>query len=303
MEFEGRAVQGVDLTGEGLGDKNGHGSHVAGIAGSATYGVAKKANIVQVKVLAGSGTGNLSTVIAGIEYAVNNFKKLDRKAVANLSLGASYNAVLNGAVNAAVDAGLPMVVAAGNSNSAACGSSPASAVSAITVGAIDDRYDTIASFSNWGSCVTVFASGVYVTSLSHLDNTSTLALSGTSMSAPIISGTVAMFLGQGDDTSKALKKITEYATSDAIDRKSTFFRPRTPNLIGYNTMGNVSETRDSPANLPESGAESRHLSGSDRAHSGYWFPSTYPVGAQMKHKWSNAHHHLRQYRNRWPHLA
>jgi subtilase-type proteinase RRT12 len=116
---------------------------VAGIIGSKTYGVAKAANMIDVKKLSGSGTGDLSAVIAGIDFAVNNHRQTGRKSVANLSLGAAFNSVLNSAVNAAVDSGLPMIVAAGNSNSAACASSPASAAKAITVGAIDDRYDTI----------------------------------------------------------------------------------------------------------------------------------------------------------------
>jgi subtilase-type proteinase RRT12 len=207
---------------------------VAGIVGSKTYGAAKKVNIIEVKVLAGAGTGNLSMVIAGIEFAVNDRKQRgDRRAVANLSLGAGFNTVLNSAVNAAVDSGLPMIVAAGNTNSAACITSPASAANALTVGAIDDRYDTIATFSNWGSCVTVFASGVYVMSLSHIGE-GTLAMSGTSMASPAVAGTIAMFMGAGDATDIAVDKVTTLATVDAIDRRSTLIKPRSPNLIAYN---------------------------------------------------------------------
>lgn len=233
-EFEGRVSKGIDFTGEGFGDKNGHGTHVAGIIGSKTYGAAKRVNLVDVKVLSGEGTGNLSAVIAGIDYAVNDRKsKGNRVALANLSLGAPYNPVLNAAVNAAVDSGLPMTVAAGNTNSAACLTSPASASNALTVGAIDDRYDTIAPFSNWGSCVTLFASGVYVTSLANKGE-KTLTMSGTSMAAPAVAGTLAMFLGEGYPTDVALDKITTLATVDAIDRRSHLIKPRSPNLIAYN---------------------------------------------------------------------
>lgn len=241
-QFEGRVKRGIDLTGEGPGDRNGHGTHVAGIAGSKTYGVAKKVNLIEVKALTGDGMGNLSTVVAGIDFAVNHRKQTGRKAVANLSLGAGYNTMLNNAVNAAVDSGLPMTVAAGNTNTAACATSPAGAKNAITVGAIDDRYDIIASFSNWGSCVMVFASGVYVTSLSHDPaqlHSDTIALSGTSMASPTVAGIMAMFMGQGASTEEAIVKINSLATRDAIDVRSMFFRPRTPNAILFNGLNGL----------------------------------------------------------------
>jgi subtilase-type proteinase RRT12 len=140
---------------------------------------------------------------------------------------------LNNAVNYAIEAGLPIVVAAGNTNSAACVTSPASAEKAITVGAIDDRYDSIASFSNWGKCVTVFAPGVYVTSLAKFGN-ATLAMSGTSMASPSVTGTLAMFMGLGDTAADAIGKLTSIATEGAIDTMSLFFRPFSPNLVAFN---------------------------------------------------------------------
>lgn len=168
-EFGGRARPGADFTGEGSGDTNGHGTHVAGLVGSRTYGVAKRINIIEVKVLGRNGDGSLSQVIAGIDFAANDRARRGLVAVANLSLGATYNRLLNDAIDAAVDSGLPVVVAAGNSGVPACTSSPASSSKSITVGAIDDRGDTIASFSNYGSCVDLFASGVFVQSLSNND--------------------------------------------------------------------------------------------------------------------------------------
>lgn len=242
-DFEGRVLKGADFTGEGSGDKNGHGTHVAGIIGSKTYGAAKGVNMIEVKVLTGMGTGNLSAVIAGIDFAVNHYQTTGRKSVANLSLGAGFNSILNNAVNAAVDSGLPIIVAAGNTNSAACTTSPASAGNALTVGAIDDRYDSIASFSNWGSCVKVFSSGVYVTSLANNED-GTLALSGTSMASPTVTGTMAMLLGLGYNYEQAAEKITALATHDAIDRRSILFRPRTPNLILYNGEPNSTKNHD-----------------------------------------------------------
>lgn len=177
----------------------------------------------------------MSSVVKGIEHAVNLAaqNKSARKAVANLSLGARFNLVLNSAVDAAVDSGLPMIVAAGNGNHAACATSPASAKKAFVVGAIDDRYDSVASFSNWGSCVNMFAPGVYVTSLSH-ENNDSISLSGTSMASPAVAGTIAIFMGLGDDVYTAMTKLSSIATVNAISMKHLCLRPLTPNKIVYN---------------------------------------------------------------------
>lgn len=203
--------------------------------GSADYGVFKQARFIDLKVLQGTGVGNLSTVIAGIDYAVNHRMGTRRKAVANLSVGATFNTVLNDAVNAAVESGLTVVVAAGNANSAACNYSPASASRVVTVGAVDDRYDAVASFSNWGRCVDIFASGVYVVSLSGMHN-GTMALSGTSMSAPIVSGILAQFMSQGDGQDQAINRLLNHGTHGAIPRSSLFLRPKTVNLMAFNRL-------------------------------------------------------------------
>lgn len=250
-EFGGRAEHGADFTGEGSGDTNGHGTHVAGLVGSRTYGVAKRINIIEVKVLGRNGDGSLSQVIAGIDFAANDRARRDLVAVANLSLGATYNRLLNDAIDAAVDSGLPVVVAAGNSGVPACTSSPASSTRSITVGAIDDRGDTIASFSNYGSCVDIFASGVFVQSLNndceyqqdsnesirHYYDTNTdgtMALSGTSMAAPIVAGVVGTMLAQGIPADEVFPELLRVATYDQIPRMAVQMRPFTKNIIASN---------------------------------------------------------------------
>ena len=203
------------------------------MVGSKTYGVQKEAKLIDVKVLTKNGAGNLSTVLEGLEYIVNNSRETKKKSIANLSVGAAYNALLNNAVDIAVNEGIPIVVAAGNTNEPACGYSPASAQSVITVGAIDDRYDSIASFSNWGRCVDIFASGVYVASLATYRGDATLALSGTSMSSPIITGILASYMAMGLNADGAVSRLFQYATVGEIPRASIFFRPRTVNMIAY----------------------------------------------------------------------
>ncbi|CDO52655.1 similar to Saccharomyces cerevisiae YCR045C RRT12 Probable subtilisin-family protease [Geotrichum candidum] len=235
-DFENRVIKSVDFTGEGIGDNNGHGTHVAGLVGSKTYGVQKEARLIDVKVLTKNGAGNLSTVLEGLEYIVNNSRETKKKSIANLSVGAAYNALLNNAVDIAVNEGIPIVVAAGNTNEPACGYSPASAQSVITVGAIDDRYDSIASFSNWGRCVDIFASGVYVASLATYRGDATLALSGTSMSSPIITGILASYMAMGLNADGAVSRLFQYATVGEIPRASIFFRPRTVNMIAYHEV-------------------------------------------------------------------
>lgn len=235
-EFQGRAFKGKDFTKEGFGDTNGHGTHVSGIIGSKSYGVSKNVNIVEIKALDKSGAGSLSTIIAAIEFAVNHRKISGKPGVANLSLGATKNAVLNRAVDAAFDTGLVMVVAAGNSNINACTTSPASASSAITVGAIDDKTDGLATFSNWGECVDVFASGTFVESVNTKDHRYPQVLSGTSMSAPIVTGLVSNLLSKGISPFDVKDHIIEMASKHKINKASMFLRRKTPNRIVYNRV-------------------------------------------------------------------
>lgn len=234
-DFQGRASFGGDFTGEGPGDGNGHGTHVAGIVGSRTFGVAKKVNLVEVKALNKRGQGNLTTVISALEFAVNHCKSSGRKGcVANLSLGAIKNSVINQAVKAAHEAGLVIVAAAGNANINACWNSPASAPEAITVGAFDDRTDTIAKFSNWGSCVDLFASGVKITSLSSQPPYSPVVFSGTSMASPSVTGLVAVLLDSSVAPSDIKEKIIDLSSKELLQRRTLFFKPGTPNRIVFN---------------------------------------------------------------------
>lgn len=232
-EFTGRAKAGIDLTGEGSGDSNGHGTHVAGIVGSKTYGVSKDVRIVEVKALSSYGAGSLSTVIAALEYATENRRQLGVEAVANLSLGAAKNSILNKAIDAAVEDGLVVVVAAGNSNIDACRTSPGSAKDAITVGSIDDTNDWLAGFSNWGNCVDILAPGKQIASVNHEGVDKPKELSGTSMSAPIVTGIVANLLSSGISSNDVKAVLLEMATKGKVKRSSLFLKGNTPNKIAY----------------------------------------------------------------------
>jgi subtilisin family serine protease len=164
-------------------DENGHGSHVSGTIGGATFGVAKNVQLIGVKVLDADGSGTNSGVIQGLNFVVSDSKskKLAGKAVMNMSLGGSKSSAVNAAVAAIASAGVVPVVAAGNENQDAGNTSPASSPNAITVGAIDQTTDKKASFSNFGAVVDVFAPGVSVLSAGITNTSSTAVLSGTSM--------------------------------------------------------------------------------------------------------------------------
>lgn len=176
-DFGGRASFGANFADNSNTDGNGHGTHVAGTTGSNTYGVAKKTNLIAVKVLGSDGSGTNSGVISGINWAANDVRSKGRsgKAVANMSLGGSFSQATNNAVAAATSAGLFMAVAAGNDGADASGSSPASEPSACTVGAIDNT-KTEASFSNYGSIVDIFAPGVNVLSTWNDGRTNTVSV-------------------------------------------------------------------------------------------------------------------------------
>ncbi|OBA21716.1 subtilisin-like protein [Metschnikowia bicuspidata var. bicuspidata NRRL YB-4993] len=233
-EFGNRAQLGKDFTMEGGADLNGHGTHVAGIVGSATYGVAKKVDLIAVKTLDKSGHGSLSSIMAAMEFAVNHRKKSGRPGIANLSLGAMANSLLNRVIDSATQTGLVVVVAAGNQNIDACEMLPASASKAITVGAVDDTSSNIAEFSNWGSCVDIFTTGVEIASIDVANARRSLKLSGTSMAAPIVSGLVANLLSSGVRVWEVKDRLLELASTDMINEHSISEKTGLPNLVAYN---------------------------------------------------------------------
>lgn len=192
QQFSGRVLSGYTAISDGNGtsDCHGHGTHVAGTVGGSTYGVAKNVSLVPIRILGCDGSGASSNVIAGLDWILKNGKK---PAVVNMSLGGEANASLDSAVENLFNNGYVMVVAAGNSNTDACSSSPARVSKAITVAATDST-DTRASYSNYGSCVDIFASGSQINSSWIGSNTATKVLNGTSMATPHVVGVVAEML-------------------------------------------------------------------------------------------------------------
>ncbi|MER7959054.1 S8 family peptidase [Streptomyces sp. NPDC096030] len=196
-EFGGRARVGTDTVGGGQNgqDCQGHGTHVAGTVGGAKYGVAKGAKLVAVRVLDCNGSGTTAGVIAGVDWVTANAVK---PAVANMSLGGGANTSLDDAVKRSIASGVTYAVAAGNGNflglpARACNYSPARVPEAITVGATDSA-DKRASFSNYGTCVDLFAPGVSITSAWKDNDTATNTISGTSMATPHTAGVAALYL-------------------------------------------------------------------------------------------------------------
>jgi subtilisin family serine protease len=189
--FGGRATSGFDAIDGGRADDcHGHGTHVAGTVGGSQYGVAKAVRLVAVRVLNCAGSGTTAQVVAGINWVTSHAIK---PAVANMSLGGGISPSLDSAVTRSINSGVTYAIAAGNSNANACNSSPARVPAAITVGATD-RTDRRASFSNFGTCLDIFAPGVGITSSWATSNTATNTISGTSMATPHVTGTAALVL-------------------------------------------------------------------------------------------------------------
>ncbi|MCX4589161.1 S8 family peptidase [Streptomyces sp. NBC_01549] len=191
-DFGGRAGYGWDFVGDdkSAGDGNGHGTHVAATIAGTTYGVAKKAKVVSVRVLDNAGAGTTAQVIAGIDWVTRHAHK---PAVANLSLGGYANAQLDAAVRNSIASGVTYSVAAGNDGLPAGLYSPARVKEALTVGA-SDQADARASFSNFGAGLDLFAPGVAITSASYASDTGKATFSGTSMASPHVAGAAALYL-------------------------------------------------------------------------------------------------------------
>ncbi|GGR58357.1 hypothetical protein GCM10008959_20160 [Deinococcus seoulensis] len=202
--FGGRAIWGGNFTGDGVNsDCQGHGTHVAGTVGSSTWGVAKSTQLWAVKVLGCDGTGANSGIISALDAVVAH--NVSARKVVNMSLGPQSRSVsdaLDAAVNRANSSNVMVVVAAGNSGDDSCYYSPARASGAIAVGATTST-DARASFSNYGSCVDIFAPGNSITSTWIGSTTATNTISGTSMASPHVAGAVALILQANPTASSA----------------------------------------------------------------------------------------------------
>lgn len=209
----GRVAQGFDVIGSNQAntDCHYHGTHVAGTIAGTTYGVAKNAEIVPLRVLGCTGSGSTTGILRAINWTIANHPD-SAAGVANLSLGGSRNLSFNAAIASMVDRGITTVVAAGNSYADACNYSPASAPEAITVGATD-RFDSKAAFSNFGDCVDIFAPGVSIPSANARNYSTPISLSGTSMASPHVAGVAALILGESPGASTEQVEAQIYALS------------------------------------------------------------------------------------------
>ncbi|MEV0426314.1 S8 family peptidase [Micromonospora sp. NPDC050495] len=224
-QFGGRATWGTNTVDSNNTDCNGHGTHVAGTVGGSTYGVAKGVRLIAVKVLNCSGSGSTSGVISGVNWVTANAVK---PAVANMSLGGGASSTLDNAVANSISSGVTYGIAAGNSSANACNSSPARVASAITVGATTST-DARASYSNYGSCVDIFAPGSSITSAWRTSDTATNTISGTSMATPHVVGAAALVLGANPSYTPA--QVASYLTTNATTGKVTNPGSGSPNRL------------------------------------------------------------------------
>lgn len=226
-ELAGRVQSGYSAIADGNGttDCNGHGTHVAGTIAGTTWGVAKQATVVPIRVLGCDGSGTSSGVIAGLDWIATNAAA---PAVVNMSLGGGANSSLDAAVNNLIAKGFTVVVAAGNSAVDACTSSPARVGAAVTVAASDSG-DRSASFTNFGTCVDLYGPGVGITSASISSTTATAVYSGTSMATPHVAGAAALVLAANPVATPAVvsASLLQAATSGVITGAPT----GTPNRL------------------------------------------------------------------------
>ncbi|KAF9942849.1 hypothetical protein BGZ67_009943 [Mortierella alpina] len=230
-EFEGRATWGANfISGSEDTDENGHGTHVAGTIGGATYGVAKKVSIVGVKVLDAGGSGSTSGVVAGMDWVAKN--AVAGKSVVNMSLGGGKSKALDAAAGRLYAANIPLIVAAGNSASTdACNGSPSGAANTYTVAA-SDKFDKTAYFTSYGKCVEIFGPGVDITSswIGGADETNTI--SGTSMATPHVVGVAALYLSF--NSLPTAQSVFDLLTSTATTGKITGNLKGSPNKLVFN---------------------------------------------------------------------
>jgi subtilisin family serine protease len=239
-DFGGRAAIGYDAIGDGRNgqDCHGHGTHVAGTVGGTEYGIARAVSLIAVRVLNCAGSGTYAQVIAGVDWVTANHVP---PAVANMSLGGGLSSALNTAVTNAVNAGVTFAVAAGNSGFDACFYSPSSTPAALTVGATTS-YDAMDWYSNYGSCLDLFAPGSEITSAWIGSTTATNTISGTSMASPHVAGVAALYLSANPSASPAtVESAIESAATPGVVSGAIG-----PNLLVYSLVNGAGGGTNNP---------------------------------------------------------
>lgn len=250
-DFGGRAVSGYDAIDGGTADDcNGHGTHVAGTTGGSSYGVAKGVTLVGVRVLNCSGSGTTAQVVAGIDWVTGDHGA-GQLAVANMSLGGGADSALDTAVSNSIADGVTYAIAAGNSNADACSSSPARVAAAITVGATEST-DARASYSNYGTCLDIFAPGSSITSAWYTSDTATNTISGTSMATPHVTGAAALVLAQ--NPSYTPQQVRDSLVNNATNGVVTNPGTGSPNKLLYVVNGTPPANDFSISVSPTSGS-------------------------------------------------
>lgn len=235
-QFTGRMGNGfraIADDGRGTSDCNGHGTHVAGTVGGTTWGIAKGVTLHPVRVFGCGNSGSNSDIIAGIDWVAQN---RILPAVANMSLGGGASQATDDAVNRLISAGVVAVVAAGNSNANACNYSPARTPNAITVGSTTST-DARSSFSNFGSCLDIFAPGSSIVSAGISSTSGQATLSGTSMAAPHVAGVAALYLA--NNASATPSQVASALINNSTPSKVTSAGTGSPNRLLYSLFGST----------------------------------------------------------------
>ncbi|HEX6871721.1 MAG TPA: S8 family serine peptidase [Micromonosporaceae bacterium] len=256
-DFGGRAVSGFDAIDGGTADDcHGHGTHVSGTVGGTTYGVAKTVTLVGVRVLDCAGSGTYAQVISGINWVTGDHAA-GAPAAANMSLGGGFDQATNDAVTNSIADGVTYAIAAGNSAANACNYSPASTPNAITVGATDST-DARASYSNFGTCLDIFAPGTSITSAWNTSDTATNTISGTSMATPHVAGAAALVLAANPTYTP--QQVRDKLVADATPNVVTNPGTGSPNLLLYvgniGTPSNCTGTNGTDVTIPDPGTAS-----------------------------------------------
>ncbi|MGQ4712953.1 S8 family peptidase [Streptomyces anulatus] len=258
-DFGGRAGSGYDFidNDSNASDCHGHGTHVAGTAAGSSYGVAKGAKIVSVRVLNCQGTSGTTwdPVLRGIDWVTKNAKK---PAVVNMSVGGGKTQSINDAINNSIASGITWVVAAGNNNADSCQYSPSSTPAAITVGATNSSDARATGWnngqaSNYGTCLDIFAPGDKITSTSNAGDNANQSMSGTSMASPHTAGAAALLLAA--DPSLTPAQVRDKLVAAATPDKISDARTGSPNRLLYTGTGGGEDPTDPPGKKFESAGQ------------------------------------------------